>query len=150
MFFLIIFLLFFILLYYNSFPPPPFYTTPHPLLLHLFLDGERAPLGNKKNVLSKWSRTNFLSPALRLNKVLYHREYVSKSHFVHQGQVLVLLWGAPQKTKLLNCHPDAEGRGRSHISPLTVHPESTSSHKLRSLVSLGFPVMILTLSTLLI
>ena len=63
---------------------------------------------------------------------------------MHQGQVLVLLPAASQKTKLYNCHADAEGLGWSHVSSLAVDPEYMSSHKFRSVVSVGFPIMILT------
>ena len=63
---------------------------------------------------------------------------------MHQGQVLVLLLGAPQKTKLHNCYPDAEGLGCTHDSSLTIHSESLSTYKLRSAVSVGFPIIILT------
>ena len=64
---------------------------------------------------------------------------------MHQEQVLVPLLGTPQKTKLHNCHPDAEGLGQSHACSLAVRPESVSSQKLRSVVSVGFSIMILTL-----
>ena len=43
-----------------------------------------------------------------------------------QGQVLVFLLGAPQKTKVHYCHPDAEGLGRSHANSLVVGLETLS------------------------
>ena len=65
---------------------------------------------------------------------------------MHQGQVLVPLPGIPQKTKLHNFHPGAEGIGQSIASSIVVHPESMSSLKFRSAVSMGFPIIILTIS----
>lgn len=45
---------------------------------------------------------------------------------------------------LHNCFPDAECLGRLQVSSLPVFPESVSSHKLRSFVSLGLSITILT------
>ena len=52
--------------------------------------------------------------------------------------------GSLQKTKIDNCHTDSEDLSMSHADSLDFGPECVSFHKLRSAVSVGFPIMILT------
>ena len=79
-----------------------------------------------------------------MGKASHHREQVPSSQHMHQGQVLFFLPGTPQKTKFYNCHTDAESLGWSHVSSLAVGTEPMSSQKFRSVVSVRFPIVILT------
>ena len=101
-------------------------------------------MGINKARPMKWRQDQAPPPCIKAEQGSPSQGMVPKNKLMYQEQVLVPLLGAPQKTKLHNCHSDADGLGRSQAGSLAVCPESMSSHKLMPAVSAGFPIMIFT------
>lgn len=105
---------------YPSFPSFPSPSLPMPTLIH---STERVRLlmeSQQSLAHSVEAGPSFSLPCFKAEQGIPPQGIGYKEQPMHQGQILVPLLGAPQKTKLHNCYPHAEGLSWSHADFLTV------------------------------